>query len=284
MDTKENIIKVNTDEYNFVIKKLMEFCFNKGFVYGCYQQNPTILAACEQPENIMPYQFNGKTWPMVQTNQMQLECVLLDNPTKHKGIFTTTTSYRNEQEMIPGRHSKVFPMFEFEFPGDFDDLKVFCRELLIHLGFKDENIQEVNYEDACKRFNTDEIEHEHEMQMCKDNNGPIMLTMFPERTHPFWNMSRNDEGYSYKLDVIINRETFGTAERSCSTTQMMDSFQNISDGKYAETLYNHFGKERVDEELNTFLEYNFVNRVGGGIGITRLISGLKEFGLMPNFE
>jgi hypothetical protein len=51
------------------------------------------------------------------------------------GLFCLSTSYRNEPNPIPGRHEKIFPLFEFEMKGNFEDLKKLEKELLMHLGF-----------------------------------------------------------------------------------------------------------------------------------------------------
>jgi hypothetical protein len=45
-------------------------------------------------------------------------------------------------------------------------------------------------------------------------------------------------------------------------------------------LYDLFGKERVLAELDEFLAHDFKPRYGGGIGITRLIAGMKQAGLI----
>jgi len=42
-------------------------------------------------------------------------------------------------------------------------------------------------------------------------------------------------------------------------------------------LYGQFGKERVEAELNEFLSYDFQPRVGGGIGMTRMIRAVEEY-------
>ena len=42
------------------------------------------------------------------------------------------------------------------------------------------------------------------------------------------------------------------------------------DGKYCEKLFELFGKERVEKELEEFLSHNFFPRFGGGIGMTRM--------------
>ena len=70
------------------------------------------------------------------------------------------------------------------------------------------------------------------------------------------------------------------AERGTDPDQMRHQFHTISDGGYAELLYDLFGKERVEAELQEFLKHDFVPRYGGGIGITRLIAGMKKAGLM----
>jgi len=43
---------------------------------------------------------------------------------------------------------------------------------------------------------------------------------------------------------------------------------------YAKLLYAQFGKERVEAELEDFLALDFIPRVGGGIGLTRLIHAM----------
>ena len=102
-----------------------------------------------------------------------------------------------------------------------------------------------------------------------------MITDFPEWTSPFWNMSRNNDGTSRKIDVILNgMETIGSAERSTDKAQMRETFHTISDGGYAALLYRKFGEERVEDELDKFLDFDFFPRSGGGIGVTRLISAL----------
>ena len=45
-------------------------------------------------------------------------------------------------------------------------------------------------------------------------------------------------------------------------------FYTISDGQYKDILYKEFTKERVDRELDEFLDEDFFPRYGGGIGVT----------------
>ena len=102
--------------------------------------------------------------------------------------------------------------------------------------------------------------------------------MFPNYTSPFWNMkqSSSDTGLANKVDVILHgMETIGSAERSTSVEEMRNQFYNISDGQYSRILFSNFTKERVEQELDTFLKFKFFDRCGGGIGVTRMIRAMK---------
>ena len=162
-------------------------------------------------------------------------------------------------------------MFEFEMHGDVHDLKVMEIELCEHLGIPldPENIK--TYGEWQDKYSVRELDHGHEAAI-----GRGMITEFPEWTSPFWNMSRNNDGTSRKIDVILNgMETIGSAERSTDKEQMRDTFHTISDGEYANLLYKLFGKERVEAELEKFLEFDFFPRSGGEIGMQRLMTALS---------
>ena len=120
-----------------------------------------------------------------------------------------------------------------------------------------------------------EMDATHELAM-EEEFGQTLITNFPELTSPFWNMARNDDGNTAKkMDVILGgMETIGSAERSCDVDMMRDTFHSITDGEYSELLYKLFGKERVEAELEKFLEFDFFQRVGGGIGMTRMIAAM----------
>jgi aspartyl/asparaginyl-tRNA synthetase len=260
----------NIQNYHYLVQKLREFFINKNFIEAPTQHNLTILSACENPFSVSLFEYNGNTWPLIQTGQMILEEILLVNP-HLDGCFCISTSYRNEKNPIPGRHEKIFPMFEFESRGSMEDLKDLERELLEFLGFG--SPIERNYEDLCKEYNgVSTLEDEHENRMWKEIGSCISLQNFPERTSPFYNMKRNEStGLFNKIDVILyGQETIGSAERSCDPEIMRDLFYTISDGKYANKLFELFGKDRVEKELEEFLSLNFFPRFGGGIGLTRL--------------
>lgn len=265
--------------YDEIISKLRYFFRDiKGFVEVPAQSRVSILAACEDPSTVTLFKVGGNIFPLPQTGQMWLEHELLKNHGL-KGVFCITTSYRDEKNIIFGRHERVFPMFEFESLGNFEDLKKLTHDLLKYLGF--EKPFEVSYEDMSKKYNVDILEAEHEEQIGVDYGDSVMLEKFPIRTHPFWNMKHAGENIFNKIDVLLcGMETIGSAERSCNIKEMRRNFMEISDGKYAQLLFDSFGKERVMKELNNYFLHDMITRFGGGIGITRLFRAMKKKGLL----
>ncbi len=259
----------NTKTYNELVQKMRAFFLQKGFIEVPTQSRLSILAACENPHSITTFNYCGEVWPLPQTGQMWLEHELLQNP-EWPGCFCISTSYRQEKDPIPGRHELIFPMFEFESKGGMKELLQLESELLYHLGF--DLPVEVNYDDVCQEYGGVPIlENEHETKMWNEKGSVVSLQYFPRRTNPFWNMKNKDGEIFNKVDVILyGQETIGSAERSCDVEKMKEMFYTIEDGKYCEKLFELFGKERVEAELETFLEYDFFPRFGGGIGMTRL--------------
>ena len=268
---------ISPQKFTDTVGLLRSFFLDKGFLEVHTQNRLSILAACEDPFNVATYNYAGQIWPLPQTGQMWLEHELLSSPDS-KGFFCVSTSYRQEPNAIPGRHDIIFPMFEFEMPGDINDLKKMEYELVDYLGFK--KPEEKTYKEWQKHFDMQyvwELEAKHENKMY-DEFGTAMITDFPEFTSPFWNMSRyDDKDASKKIDVILGgMETIGSAERSTDVDMMRDTFHTITKGEYSQLLFQLFGKDRVEAELEKFLEFDFFPRVGGGIGMTRMIAALDK--------
>ena len=282
------------------------FSDHRGFLEVHTQNRLSILAACEDPTTVSTYNYSDEVWPLPQTGQMWLEYELLKDPSL-PGVFCVSTSYRQEQNPIEGRHDLIFPMFEFECTGDFQDLLKLESDLLTFLGF--ENTDHVPYEntvfpgakymDIVNRFQgkDQELTDWHEKWMYDTYGDAFFLTHFPFHTSPFWNMKTSIDTWkvgvkdqmipqevtddiAMKCDVIMGgMETIGSAERSSDTEKMREMFYTISDGMYASLLFNKFGKDRVEKELDEFLSFDFFPRFGGGIGITRMISALNKCGV-----
>lgn len=278
------VASLNPHDFHYVSKKMREFFISKGLVEVPSQCNLSILAACEDPQNLGTFNFiNGLPYPLIQTGQMVLEETIMKDPSV-PGYFCYTTSYRFEKNPKVGRHNLIFPMMEFEIKGSFNDLINFEKELLEYLGFGNKNsFPEGDYLDLCKKYGVSELTHEHEEMMLKDYGPVFFLKNFPEHSSPFWNMKRDSvTGLAKKCDIIINGiETFGSAERSCDVDEMRNRFYTISNGEYAKALYDLFGKERVIKELDNFLANTFFERSGTGCGMSRLLSAMKALNLIP---
>jgi aspartyl/asparaginyl-tRNA synthetase len=208
---------------------------------------------------------------------MWLEHELLTHP-ELPGVFCVSTSYRNEQNPVPGRHKLIFPMFEFELKGGAEELQQFETELLEHLGFGSKaEFTYKTYDELKDYYKTQELTHKHENSMEKDFGPVVFCRDFPIYTSPFWNMRKKGDSHAYKIDVILcGNETIGSAERSSDAKEMTNEFYTISEGKYAQKLFDLFGKERVEKELHEFLGLDFFPRCGGGIGLTRLIDAMQK--------
>ena len=259
----------NTEIYNELVQKMREFFLAKNFKEVPTQSRLSILAACENPHSVKRFEYGGLMWPLPQTGQMWLEHELLKNP-EWDGVFCISTSYREEKNPIPGRHELIFPMFEFESKGTMVDMLKLEDELLNHLGFG--SPVEVKYDEMCEEYGGVQIlENEHETRMWNELGPVVSLQHFPLRTNPFWNMKHGGNDIYNKVDVILfGQETIGSAERSCDVEQMRHNFYTIEDGGYCEKLFELFGKERVEKELEEFLSFDFFPRFGGGIGMTRM--------------
>ena len=267
---------INPQKFTHATGLLRSFFLDKGFEEVHTQNRLSILAACEDPFNVATYNYAGQVWPLPQTGQMWLEYELLTKPSS-KGFFCLSTSYRQEPNAIPGRHDIIFPMFEFEMPGTIDDLKAMEYELCEYLGFGE--ITEKTYAEWQKHYGlAEDYERTAEEETNMMNEfGQTMITEFPEMTSPFWNMSRNGDGTSRKIDVILGgMETIGSAERSTDIDQMRETFHTITEGAYSSLLFDLFSKDRVQGELEEFLQHDFFPRVGGGIGMTRMIAALDK--------
>ena len=72
---------------------------------------------------------------------------------------------------------------------------------------------EGDYLDICKKYNADELDNDHELQLQKDYGEVFFLKNFPFYTSPFWNMKADfTTQNSNKIDVILagQEKLFGT--------------------------------------------------------------------------
>ena len=275
-------LNIETHGYDYVIDKVRSFFKSRNFIEAATQQRLSILAACEDPFNVGTYNYAGQCWPLVQTGQMWLEYELLKNPDV-EGYFCLTTSYRLEKKPIQNRHDLIFPLFEFEMKGGIDKLIELEKDLLEYLGYKRDLCFEESYANLANLYKVKELEHEHEQKLYDDLSPTFFIKDFPEFTSPFWNMKRDSKNKTVnKVDVILSgQETIGSAEREVCKEVMRERFNNIMEGTYRDKLFELFGKERTLGELDDYLDFDFFERCGGGIGITRLMRSMKLENLIP---
>jgi aspartyl/asparaginyl-tRNA synthetase len=275
---------IDPQDFDKMVSKLRGFFISRGYLETFPQPLLSILAACEDPKTVRSFNFNGNIWPLPQTSQIWLEYYLLKYYEKIDGVFTLTASYRDEPKPIEGRHEKNFAMFEAEHKGDFSHLLNTLSELMVHLKLvkKKNDIPFIEYNELCKKYNTNLLEADHEELIWKDYGDVVGIIKFKQSTHPFWNMKQHgkdektQELLYNKCDLIIcGQETFGSAERSIDIEQMRNNFYTISNGMYAKLLFDQFGKERVEHELDDYLSLNMKQRWGFGMGCGRLLRALK---------
>ena len=274
---------IDTNIYSTVVNAVRSFFISRGFLEVSTQNRLSILAACEDPFNVGTFNYAGNCWPLPQTGQMWLEYELLKNPNPN-GYFCLTTSYRMEKNPKEGRHDLIFPLFEFEMKGGLDTLIELEKDLLISLGYNSENFIEESYDNLAKLYSIKELEHEHEQKLYEELSPTFFIKDFPEFTSPFWNMKRDTvKNTANKVDVILSgQETIGSAERETSKKIMRERFNTIMEGAYKDKIYELFGKDRTDKEMDDYLDFEMFPRSGGGIGVTRLIRSMKLEGLIKN--
>ena len=272
---------INPQKFTHATGLLRSFFLGKGFEEVHTQNRLSILAACEDPFNVATFNYASNTWPLPQTGQMWLEYEILKNPSA-KGFYCITTSYRQEDNPVDGRHDIIFPLFEFEMRGDMEELIKMEQDLLEHLGYSRDKFQRDEYRNIANDFSTTELEHEHETKLHTDRSATYFITDFPEFTDPFWNMKRSrSNDTSHKVDVILSgQETIGSAEREVDKKIMFKRFQTIMNGKYKDKMYELFTEQRTDQELQEYFDFDFFTRCGGGIGVTRLMRSMEKEGLI----
>lgn len=285
-----SVPRIDPIKYDYVVTRIRKVCKDYGLTEVFLNDINSTLSCCEQPENARTFEWNGTLYALPQTQQMNEEVVLLNNP-HLKGIFNITTSYRLEQNPVPNRHSDIFSLFEIELQVDQRGMIEFQKKILLELGIKPfhgDSFPEIDYLDACAKYGVEEIGNEEEAKLCIDLDSPaVFLKNFPASTLPFFNMARNGDIYE-KVDVIIGKncgmETIGSSCRSNDPNDMRNLFRTASGGAYSKYLYDMFGEERINKELEEYLSNKFFTRSGMGIGLARLVYACQSLGIFDHLD
>lgn len=275
------------------MKKIRAYFEENGLTECNLNTVPSILNACEDSSNMQTYWWNGVKYAQNQTTQVFLEYLQLLEGHKSKGYYNVGVSHRIEVNPVPNRHAPngKFILIDVESDWDQRGLINFQKGLLRAIGihpWHGADYPEITYKEACLKYGVDEISHEEEKKLCHDFNSPaVFLTNFTLSSNPFWNMKREGD-IALKVDVIIGKsspmEIIGSAERSCSVSEMREMFYSIDDGKYCQKLFDEFGRERVEKELDQYLSLDFKQRAGMGIGLDRLIFACKDLGIFDHLD
>src|SRR3989338_3961003 len=154
--------------FSEIVNKMRQFCLKKGFVEVNTQDRLSILAACEDPLTVATFNYAGQVWPLPQTGQMWLEYELLTKP-ELPGVFCMSTSFRNEPHPVPGRHERIFPMFEFESRGTFEDLRRLEEDLCEALGLGTKrSFRHCSYRELALKYKTKELTGADEKRTAED--------------------------------------------------------------------------------------------------------------------
>lgn len=290
----------NPAHYGYIAPKRFHYLFyaisevlnGKGYCLWLPSE-PSILAACESPETLLQYkeESTGRKFPLDQTNQMWFEYQLLEMGENAglTGLYCLTVSNRDEKNLEKRHPSRVvnkrFTMFEIEGLIDFEGYLQLMTELLVNLGVKERHLIRLSYRSACIALGRDPdrwiLTDEDEKTLTEKVSPAILLTHFPQRTNPFWNMAQaptpaqNGETLYLKADLLLGgMECAGGAQRSQEKQKQLDQFYALPG--YADTLFEKFG-EITNDEMDYYMILTHILRSGCGIGLPRLSEGLFRY-------
>jgi hypothetical protein len=138
----------------------------------------------------------------------------------------------------------------------------------------DQQYKEVDYNDVSQKLGVNRIGKKEQNILGKENK-ILFIKNFPHDNEVFWNV-RISDNIAKKVDVILYGEkVIGSYEKNCDKDQMKDMFSDMYEGKYIKTLYDNYGKERVDQDFEEFIDREHFPRYGGSIGIDRMTRAMK---------
>lgn len=266
---------VQSLDFTDITKKLRKFFDKKGWVEVHSQDILRLLSVCEETNTVSNLNYDGMIWPLPQTAQICLEHELSKHP-DWKGVFCLSTSFKNTyyRENV----NKILPMFEFIVRGDMNQLIDLEAELLEYLGFGEiHKYMHTKYNNLTEKYNTDKLNNEHSQLICNDFGSIVFLEDYPNNITTFWNTKLSENKLtSKKVNVIIDGlEVIHSAEMSINKEEMRDQFYKMNNRNYSNSLFANYGKERVEQELEEYLNLDFSTRAGGYIDINKFIDTMK---------
>ena len=234
--------------------------------------------------------------PLPQTNRVCLDKLYLDNVkynVNDKGLYCISTNYNN---------GEVKPVIEYISKNT--RLIDFHKDLLDSIGFNryseqplfvspipdaaiiDIYASKINSYTIIKcgkfidKWNNKCINH-YSYKIINDYYNEVgFLIHKPKSASPCWTFQHSDD-YVNTLDVIVNNcSVIQSAEKSTSIDDMKTAFNTKDNGNYKLILDKLFGENRVNCELESYLNREFTSRIGGSIDIVALANAMQKYNIL----
>ena len=268
--------RIEPRDYSYVIQSLREFFLKKGYCEMYSGNCPSFMTISGNVQNTTSFLLQGSIFPLPQTYQLILETEIMKDDTL-PGIFCIFSSYRDEETLIEGRHERIFPTLEFSTRGTLEDLIRIYRELLAHLSFENpDQIPQHSYDVMCIKLKDKVIGPSQEARIA-EIHPEYIVTHYSEDTFPMWDICRDKVSSTVKNAILLldGQKVISGAEKSCSSKDMQQAFIYHRKGKYITDLHRLYGSQRVNDELEMYLQNPFVPRISASIGISRLIRSMS---------
>ncbi|HDJ96487.1 MAG TPA: hypothetical protein ENG45_00245 [Candidatus Aenigmarchaeota archaeon] len=210
-----------------IAKSALRYFLDNGFELVQPAQITLATGACENIATMFELSYFGKKVFLTQTDQTALEIALREA----EKVFSIGPSFRKE-ERVDDTHLTNFPLWEYEFRGDFKQLLVVTEEIIksmiegalnsgllkdtSHLEKALEGFERVTYTEAINllepKFENIEwgvdLKRKHEQFLVKEFGGvPLFITHFPNEDSLPPSVFKNPLGPAIKFfNMKVNRK------------------------------------------------------------------------------
>lgn len=256
------IISPTRNSMSDLIDTVSGFLGSQGFLQHFPSTTGRNVLTVRNPETV---QFNKKThvrpWPIPQTQIPRLQEELLTRNGRPK-IFSVMPE-EGRIEFVQRGGSNVL----FEFATTFAD-RFFGKipERLTYDGIVASLAASVIDEKVAREIG-------RQLPHC-------LITNFPERAGPSWNVKRLGDGatggFFRQVDLCVHGlSVMSSFEFSCNPEEMKQSLERTHGKKFAKVMREKFGAT-FDTQLKRFLRLKFQPHCGGNIDLARFAQAKQE--------
>jgi hypothetical protein len=188
-----------------------------------------------------------------------------------------------EQLLAPNTFRGVFcrsddeSTIEFALKEGADTLLTFLKTLSSRLFGRIPT--QLTYDDVTTHFAAPDINESIETQIGQEWPCCI-ITDFPERSDPFWNVKRIGgepaRGCFAQFELFARgHRVVSSAELSCNPTEMRDRFENMQGGEFKKGVLGKL-RDEFSARFDQYLRNKFKPISGGTIDIIKLANALKK--------